>query len=261
MEKVLMDLLPIQCESWKQDYQRTIETNENLYGMGRPDYPAVVRAVQTAVLDVAVKERKAKGKGVTLLATEKNDGEKREDNCLNCGGRHATKECPKKCPHCALTFCGYNVCGVCPVKTGEIPPRILNANQKPIPLSLYKVVQKKMYEKKKGGDTTKMTLFSNSETLWNAEVRTQVMLVNQTNSITQQDDLKFEDDEGLHAGRVVLDTSVEEGEELEVVGDVTSTNARLLQYAERAARSKELEKAGGVGVSWLSMTGSCGETA
>ena len=47
-----MDLLPIQCEGWKQDYQRTIETNENLYGMGRPDYAAVVRAVQTAVLDV-----------------------------------------------------------------------------------------------------------------------------------------------------------------------------------------------------------------
>ena len=64
LEKVLMDPLPIQCEGWKQDYQRTIETNENLYGMGRPDYPAVVRAVQTAVLDVAVKERKAKGKGV-----------------------------------------------------------------------------------------------------------------------------------------------------------------------------------------------------
>ena len=152
LEKVLMDLLPIQCDGWKQDYQRTIETNENLYGMGRPDYSAVVRAVQTAVLDVTVKERKMKGKGVTLLTTEnRTEDGKRDESCLNCGGKHATKECPKKCPHCTLTFCGYNTCGTCPVKTGDMPPRILNANKKPIPLSLYKVVQKKMLDAKQGG--------------------------------------------------------------------------------------------------------------
>ena len=216
LEKVLMDLLPIQCEGWKQDYQRTIETNENLYGMGRPDYAAVVRAVQTAVLDVTVKERKAKGKGVTLLTTEnrtESGAGKREDECLNCGGKHATKECPKKCPHCALTFCGYNSCGVCPVKTGELPPRILNVNKKPIPLSLYKVVQKKMLDAKQGGGATKLTLFSNSETLQNRDVSTQIMLVNQTDPDTLLSDMKFDEDEDLHAVEGVLKVGLGGGEE------------------------------------------------
>ena len=247
LEKVLMDLLPIQCEGWKQDYQRTIETNENLYGMGRPDYAAVVRAVQTAVLDVTVKERKMKGKGVTLLTTEnRTEDGKRDESCLNCGGKHATKECPKKCPHCTLTFCGYNTCGTCPVKTGDMPPRILNANKKPIPLSLYKVVQKKMLDAKQGGGATRMTLFSSSETLQNKDVRTQIMLVNQTETNTLLGDLRFEEDEGLHVLQDVQKMCLEQGEEREVIGDGRSVSARSQQSAERAARCEQLERAGGL---------------
>ena len=104
------------------------------------------------------------------------------------------------------------------MKTGELPPRILNVNKKPIPLSLYKVVQKRMLDAKQGGGATKLTLFSNSETLQNRDVRTQIMLVNRTDPDTLLSDMKFDEDEGLHAAESVLKVGLGGGEEREVGG-------------------------------------------
>ena len=38
MEGVLLGLLPGQCNAWKEDYSKTIDSNESLYGMPRPGY-------------------------------------------------------------------------------------------------------------------------------------------------------------------------------------------------------------------------------
>ena len=37
----------------------------------------------------------------------------------------------------ARVYCGFNVTGVCPVKSGTMPERIMNAVGRPIPLHLY----------------------------------------------------------------------------------------------------------------------------
>ena len=49
LESVLLGLLPPACAAWREDYVRTIETNETLYNMERPGYDAIVMALQTAV--------------------------------------------------------------------------------------------------------------------------------------------------------------------------------------------------------------------
>ena len=67
LESVLLDLLPPACSAWREDYVRTIETNETLYGLERPGYNAIVKALQNEVLSVRVKERQTRGKGTTLL--------------------------------------------------------------------------------------------------------------------------------------------------------------------------------------------------
>ena len=38
LESVLLGLLPPACAAWREDYVRTIETNETLYNMERPSY-------------------------------------------------------------------------------------------------------------------------------------------------------------------------------------------------------------------------------
>ena len=76
--------------------------------------------------------------GLTLVAGEWHGGAR---GCLNCKStEHTTIECSKVCtagPGCKRVYCGFNVTGVCPVKSGTMPERIMNAVGRPIPLHLY----------------------------------------------------------------------------------------------------------------------------
>lgn len=184
LEQVLLGLLPRECASWRADYERTIETNESLYGMQRPDAMAIKRAVQAAMLDVRLKQSSAQSRGTILINHTPNPVPQPsvEPKCLNCGGKHESKKCPKLCPNekCKLPFCGYNVCGACPLQTGVMPTRILNYEQKPIPRSLYNVVQRKFDAMKGstgGASGGNPTLFLQSETFMQGGVSGLTLMV------------------------------------------------------------------------------------
>ena len=138
IEGVMMGLLPPQCEQWKIQYKQMIDANASLYGTPRPKFDTLVKAIQAAVLGAQIVMHESAQPGLTLVAGEWHGGAR---GCLNCKStEHTTIECSKVCtagPGCKRVYCGFNVTGVCPVKSGTMPERIMNAVGRPIPLHLY----------------------------------------------------------------------------------------------------------------------------
>ena len=157
LEGIVLGLLPQQCDEWRTHYLLSIDTQESLYGMARPPFDTLLKAVQGAVLRSQLLAQEAGAAGTTLLAGGGGGGGGGDGGgggggwqggarkCLNCkSDKHATRECTKTCtagPNCNSVFCGFNVCGVCPVKSGTLPGRILNSEGRPIPFQLYNRVK------------------------------------------------------------------------------------------------------------------------
>lgn len=150
IEGVLLNLLPQQCDPWKTHYKQMIDGNASLYGTPRPKYDALVVAIQAAVLSAQIMSHESKVAGHALLVGHRGGPRA----CLNCKStEHETTECDKTCtagPGCKRVYCGFNVTGVCPIKSGVFPERIMNAAGRPIPLHLYLKV-KDDFDKVHGG--------------------------------------------------------------------------------------------------------------
>ena len=150
IERVVLNLLPQECDHWKTQYKQMIDGNASLYGTPRPKYDALVVAVQAAVLSAQILNHGNTAAGHTLLVGHRGGTRA----CLNCKSmEHETTECGKTCtagPGCKRVYCGFNVTGVCPVMSGVLPERILNAVGRTIPLHLYLKV-KDDFDKAHGG--------------------------------------------------------------------------------------------------------------
>ena len=137
LEGIVLDLLPQQCGEWRTHYLLSIDTQESLYGMARPPFDTLLKAVQGAVLRSQLLAQEVSATGVALIAGDYGGAR----SCLNCKSTaHGTVECTKTCtagPGCKRVYCGFNVSGVCPVKNGTMPDRIMNAAGRPIPFHLY----------------------------------------------------------------------------------------------------------------------------
>ena len=157
LEGIVLGLLPQQCDEWRTHYLLSIDTQESLYCMARPSFDTLVKAVQGAVLRSQLRAQESRAGGTTLLAGDGGGGGGGGDGgggggwrggarkCLNCKSeKHTTRECTKTCtagPNCNSVFCGFNLCGVCPVKSGIMPERILNSEGRSIPFPLYNRVK------------------------------------------------------------------------------------------------------------------------
>ena len=148
LEGIVLGLLPQQCEEWRIHYLQSIDTQESLYCTARPPFDTLLKAVQGAVLRSQLRAQESRAAGTALLAGGGGGGGGGGGadyggvrGCLNCKStEHRTLECTKACtagPGCKREYCGFNVSGVCPVKSGTLPDRIMNAAGRPIPLHLY----------------------------------------------------------------------------------------------------------------------------
>ena len=155
LQEIMIDAMPNNAST-----ERTMLSNQLLLGsldLGSSgslgESGSVVRfpSPDKLLIMITTVLRGVKPAPVTLVQTSGGGAAPVRRWCLNCKEPHKTVLCTFKCTDCGLSFCGSAQPGSqCPTRLQQFPARIMNADNNPIPLHLYRKV-KEVWESKQNG--------------------------------------------------------------------------------------------------------------
>ena len=135
LNDALIGLVPGVCEKYKETLKIQLDTRREMNDT-MPTYEQLTRTVIAGIVRFRY-DHDNTDQRMTLIAGDGGENNK----CYNCGGKHKSWDCPKKCTVCATNYCGAPTGepDMCPCAKKEMPPNseVKNFLGKAIPEKLY----------------------------------------------------------------------------------------------------------------------------
>ena len=162
LNDALIGLVPGVCEKYKETLKIQLDTRREMNDT-MPTYEQLTRTVIAGIVRFRY-DHDNTDQRMTLIAGDGGENNK----CYNCGGKHKSWDCPKKCTVCATNYCGAPTGepDMCPCAKKEMPPNseVKNFLGKAIPDKLYAKLEAIHAKLHSGGGATDATLVTTATT-------------------------------------------------------------------------------------------------